>query len=106
MAKNKSRFLASVNQNFNAVQKAELASSSEFMAYFTAYLKGTGILNHLDISGMNFDRVNLRQIVRIAPQITPLMALHLSDLGILNNRDFAIEVLEAFNVQISKVTHS
>jgi len=34
------------------------------------------------------------------------MAIHLSDLGIINNHDFAIEILEAFNVEISKVTHS
>jgi len=72
------------------------------MTYFKGYLDNTDILNHLDISGMNFDQENLIKIVTSLADISPLVAIHLSDLGISTNEDLTNQILEILGVEYSK----
>ena len=72
------------------------------MMYFKGYLDNTDILNHLDISGMNFDQENLIKIVASLADIGPLVGVHLSDLGISTDEPIRNQILEILGVEYSK----
>ena len=75
----------------------------EFMEIFSKYIGQTKILNHLDISGMGFDPPNLLRLLNdLNDHVDSLVGLHMSDLGINNDKNFANEVLQIFAVEINR----
>ena len=57
------------------------------------------MLNHLDISGMGFDHQTLLRLANELVEVDSLVGLHMSDLGINENIEFAEELLQVFAVE-------
>lgn len=53
---------------------------------------------------MSFDAPNLLQLVHVMIPVDSLVALHMSDLGICENADFANELLQALSVEQTRLT--
>jgi len=71
----------------------------EFMEHLVHYVNNTKFLNHLDISGMGFDHQNLLRLANELVEVDSLVGLHMSDLGINEDREFAEELLQVFAVE-------
>lgn len=62
------------------------------------YLKVTDILNHLNLSGMNF---HYNHLVDLSAQICNcpnLLAVHLSDNGIIRDQELMVDILDYFGL--------
>lgn len=56
------------------------------------------MLNHLQISGMNLNNQSIMKFVSAMTNIKSFCSVHMNDLGINDNPDFAREILDLFGV--------
>lgn len=73
-------------------------STEEFAETLWEYITKNEVLNHLDISGMNFSDEQLIQISKAASQSEGLIAIHMSDNGIRAEKELQGEVLDIFGL--------
>ena len=71
----------SINISYNILGKNE-AIDETFVGKIISYLKLTDMLNHLDISGMNFKDYQLKDLCEHICCCPNLLAVHLNDNGI------------------------
>ena len=67
------------------------------------YLQTTQTLVHLDLSGLSFEREQLKILSPILTKVNTLVAIHLSGMGIIRNEknpedDLMLEVLDYFGI--------
>ena len=70
------------------------------------FLELTDLLNHLDISGMNFDDKSLIKLCEVMSCCPNLMVIHLSDNHLLEHRNESLlkEVLSIFDLSDHDIT--
>ena len=80
--------------SFNA-QNEELIASRDFVNHLCEFIKKNELLNHLDVSGMNFSKEQLLLVAEAALcQSESLLAIHLSDNGIRFDLETRDEILD------------
>ena len=84
-------------------------NSEDFLEEFCGYLRGTTKLKHLDISGLSFEREQLKTICLLLVEVPSLLAVHLSGMGIKRNEedpddDLMLELLDVFGIDKASVS--
>lgn len=77
---------------------AEHVASVEFVDNITYLMQSGRILNHVNFSGMNFDRPNLIRISESFTQSNLLTAVHMNDNGISSDFTLLLKILELFGL--------
>jgi len=95
--------------NFKENPMDSFFNSEDFLEQFCEYLHGTSKLKHLDISGLNFEREQLKTICLILVEVQSLLAVHLSGMGIKRNEedpdnDLMLELLDVFGIDKASVS--
>jgi hypothetical protein len=96
------RNLRNLNLSYNSLyfdeNNRELQHSEDFMENFNEYLENTKMLNHLDISGMNFGKEELKLICATLSANETLLAIHISDNGLRSESELLLEILDMFGI--------
>ena len=66
---------------------ADVEHSKKFVKDMCLFLDLTDLLNHIDVSGMNFDNANLIKVCEKMAVCPNLMAIHLNDYQLLDARN-------------------
>lgn len=75
-----------------------------FMQYFLGYLKQTEVLNHLNLSGVGFNKSQMLELSTHLKSCPALISIHLSfDATIENGSQFKQDVLDIFGVEEKEV---
>ena len=94
--------LRNLNLSYNSLYfdetNRDLPNSEEFLENFTEFLENTRMLNHLDISGMNFGKEELKALCATLSQSDTLISVHLSDNGLRSDQEMMSEVLDMFGI--------
>lgn len=77
---------------------AEHLASVEFVDLIANLMQSGRILNHVDFSGMNFDRHHLLRICESFTKSNLLMSFHMSDNGISSDPALLLQILELFGL--------
>lgn len=96
--KSNSSIFAEINSNFTAQQKIDLYSSMEFVDKLNFYLKKDRKINHIDLSGMQYDSLSFVKLSNTMSQMPTLSSVHLNDLGLKKNDVLAKDLLDIFGV--------
>jgi hypothetical protein len=88
---------------FKEAQMDQFFNSEDFFESFCEYLEKTQSLNHIDLSGLNFEREQLQVLCPLLNAVNTLVAIHLSDMDIKRNlddpdNDLMLEVLDHFGI--------
>ena len=83
--------------NFN-VDSPEYEDSESFMKNLTNFFKLAKFINHVNFSGMNFQKGQILQLLEMMKNSEFLLAIHLSDNGITKDVDFYYECLDDFMI--------
>jgi hypothetical protein len=67
-----------------------------------AYINQTTTLNHLDLSGIDFNIKHIKDIAESISNSSVLLAVHLNDMDINNNKRLAKDLLEIFDIESSR----
>lgn len=80
---------------------ADIEHSKKFVKDMSIFLELTDLLNHLDMSGMNFDEKSLIRLCETMATCPNLMAIHLNDYQLLDHRnhDLLREVFCIFKLE-------
>jgi len=62
------------------------------------YLKVTDALNHIDLSGMNFQKEQLHELCEHLCGSPNLLAIHLNDNGLQHDDEFMGDILGYFGI--------
>ena len=62
------------------------------------FISTTDVLNHLSLQGMGYQKPQLLEICTVACTCPNLLAIHLSDNGIIRDEEAMIEILELFSL--------
>ena len=68
------------------------------MENLAEFVTNAKFLNHLNFSGMNFSKDQIRELLEILHNCEFLLALHLSDNGITEDGDLFYDCLEEFQI--------
>jgi hypothetical protein len=63
------------------------------------FFNRTDLLNHLDISGMNFNTTGLLMLCETLAMCPSLMSIHLNDNNINENKQLHLEILQIFDIE-------
>ena len=106
--------ILSLNLSYNSLNFKEnpvdsFFNSEDFLEQFVEYLQTTTTLNHLDISGISFEKEQLKTICLILASISSLIAVHLTGMGIKRNEDdpdndLMLEILDVFGIDKASVS--
>jgi len=79
----------------------DIEHSKKFVRDICLFLDLTDLLNHIDISGMNFDDQNLTQVCEKLACCPNLMAIHLNDYHLLEPRNAELlkEIFCVFKIE-------
>jgi hypothetical protein len=82
--------IMNLNLSYNSVsfkehQQDQCFNSEDFLETFCEYLEQTNSLIHIDLSGLSFERAQLKMLCPRLVAIKPLIGVHLSDMGIKRN---------------------
>jgi Ran GTPase-activating protein (RanGAP) involved in mRNA processing and transport len=82
--------IMNLNLSYNSVsfkehQLDQCFNSEDFLETFCEYLERTKSLNHIDLSGLSFERAQLKMLCPRLVSIKTLIGIHLSDMGIKRN---------------------
>jgi Ran GTPase-activating protein (RanGAP) involved in mRNA processing and transport len=88
--------IRSLNLSYNQLRNDE--ASDSFIELMSEYLKVTDILNHLDLSGMNFNGDQMREITEYICNSPNLLGVHLNDNGIARDKELMLEILDKFGL--------
>ena len=80
---------------------ADIEHSKKFVKDMCLFLDLTDLLNHVDLSGMNFDSHNLIKVCEKMAVCPNLMAIHLNDYQLLDSRneDLLREIFSIFKLE-------
>lgn len=90
------------------MENPELQASLEFVDNICEYMKKNDILNHVDLSGMNFNNDQVLQVADTALTFSEsLLAIHLSDNGIRFDQELRDEILDMMGLSpaIFRILH-
>lgn len=89
----------SYNQlNFNE-DSPDLMDSLLFMENIIKFFQASKYISHLNFSGMNFNKDQLRRLIKaMKKECLYLICLHLSDNEISQEREFYYEILDEFGI--------
>ena len=68
------------------------------MENLAEFVKTAKFLNHVNFSGMNFGKDQIRELLEILRDCEFLLAIHLSDNGITEDDDLFYDCLEEFQI--------
>ena len=81
--KNAPHYIKKLDLSYNTLnfvtKPAEIEHSKKFVKDLSLFFDLTDLLNHIDISGMNFDNVSLLHLCEKMATCPNLMAIHLND---------------------------
>ena len=94
--------------NFTPGTKA-CAYSKQFVETMVKFFTLVTLLNHLDISGMNFDKESLFSLSNVICNCPNMMAVHMNDNGIIRhgkgNDKLMLDILNIFGLGNLDIEH-
>lgn len=98
-----------LNLSYNPLQfdpeKPQYEPSIKFIENMVEYIKITDVLNHISVQGMGFLKQQLLDLCGVMCTCPNLLAVHLSDNGIIRDEETMVEVLEVFSLGSIDVKH-
>lgn len=96
-------FLKGLNISYNSLtfdknHQEDYIASREFVANMCEYFDKTEVLNHIDLSGLNFGAQQFSELMQSLPNVKFLEAVHLNDNLISEDLKLKKRLLEAFGV--------
>lgn len=68
------------------------------MANLDEFFQNAKFISHLNLSGMNFEKDKIKELITSLEKCVYLSSVHLSDNNICVEREFYYEVLDEFNI--------
>lgn len=65
----------------------EKEHSEQFIKNIVEFFHGSDLLNHVNLSGMNFNKMSILKVCEVLSCCPTLMAIHLNDNNISDKRD-------------------
>lgn len=75
---------------------------NEFLESLKGYISQSVVLNHLDLSGIDFGPRQLKELAEVIHNSPVLLAVHLNDIGLNNNVELAHDLLDVFGIEASR----
>ena len=94
-----------LNLAYNTLLFDEIHDQSEvFVEKIVEFISNSTILNHIDLSGMGFQKEHILSVSMAISQSLSLVGAHLNDLGLVNDKELALEILDMFNISENSFT--
>ena len=91
----------SLNLSYNLLNQkgSDPKDSAAFMEHIILFVKIAKYLNHINFSGMNFEKDQLISLIQVINSHSEyILALHLNDNGINNDNEYYYDCLEEFQI--------
>ena len=86
------------NLCFDARYTEKMNTSEDFIDEICAFLQASTSLNHLNMSGLMMKEQQLNELCDSLVKTPNLIAIHLSDIGLCNNKPLLQQVLDFFGI--------